>query len=434
MSWFEENKQSIYAVLKAVFVFCVMFGALVLASIFYDFSEVSMPTVAFILASIAILLFTSHIYDSAMSEVRVERDAEKRAEKIVSSSQQLFMQVFDNSPVAYTVVNEFGHVVSANIAAARLFGHPVEKLLKQNLFTLMETGDDVHQSILKQKFEQGIAVSDEEIKIKRGAEVSWTEVSIFRFAGNDGKRLSLVTFLDVTKQREVDAAKSEFVSLASHQLRTPISGMRWSAELLLMDGGEKFTEQQKKYIDRLLSSINRMSALVDDFLQVSRFDLGTRTLKLETVVLSELCDDILSEQTEAIISKRIKLNKEYDLDLNAIQADLGLLRMVITNLTTNAVKYSRAEGEVTVSFEKHGNELEINVKDSGMGIPVSEQDRIFSKVFRASNATKEVPDGTGLGLYIAKKAVEKMRGRISFVSVENEGTTFTVVLPIESVV
>jgi PAS domain S-box-containing protein len=429
MSWFEENRQLVYAVLKGVLTFFFLFGFLVLAAIFYDFSEVDMFSLSFILASAAIILLSNHIYDSAVNEYQIKRRSEQMAEKIVESSQKLFMEVYENSPVAYMVVNELGMVVSANTASARLFGHSAEKLVKRNLFELIDAGEGDHQSVVRQKFEQGIVIADEEIKVQKDKNVSWTKLSTFRFAGATGERLTLVTIVDVTKQKEIDTAKSEFVSLASHQLRTPISGMRWSAELLLMDGVETLSPQQKKYIDRLLTSIRRMSSLVDDFLQVSRFDLGTRVLKIEEVSPSELCDDVLSEQTELIISKRLKISKLYDPDIVAMKTDLGLLRMIITNLTTNAIKYSRVGGEVTVTFNRKGEEFELVVDDTGMGIPIADQPRIFSKVFRAANATKEVPDGTGLGLYIVKRAVESMQGRISFTSVENEGTTFTVVIP-----
>lgn len=429
MSWFEENRQLVYAVMKGVLTFFLLFGFLVLAAIFYDFSEVNMYSLSFILASASIILLSNHIYDSAVNDYQVKRRSEQLAEKMVESSQKLFLEVYENSPVAYMVVNEMGMVVSANTAAARLFGHPAEKIVKSNLFTLIDAGDTDHQSVVRQKFEQGIVIADEEIKVQRDKSVSWTKLSTFRFSGAAGERLTLVTIVDVTKQKEIDTAKSEFVSLASHQLRTPISGMRWSAELLLMDGVETLSPQQKKYIDRLLTSIKRMSSLVDDFLQVSRFDLGTRVLKLEEVSPAELCDDVLSEQTELIISKRLKISKLYDPDIVAMRTDLGLLRMVITNLTTNAIKYSRVGGEVTLTFNRKGDEFELVVEDTGMGIPIADQPRIFSKVFRASNASKEVPDGTGLGLYIVKRAVESMRGRISFTSAENEGSTFTVIIP-----
>jgi PAS domain S-box-containing protein len=418
-----------YAVIKGVFTFLFLFSLLVLAAIFYDFSGTNMHSLGFILGSALIILLSNQVYDAAINEYQVKRRSEKLAETMVESSQKLFLEVYENSPVAYMVVNELGTVVSVNTAAARLFGHPAEKLVKGNLFKLLGAGDSDHQSVIRQKFEQGIVIADEEVKIKRDKNISWTKLSTFRFSGTAGERLTLVTIVDVTKQKEIDTAKSEFVSLASHQLRTPISGMRWSAELLLMDGVETLSPQQKKYIDRLLTSIKRMSSLVDDFLQVSRFDLGTRVLKLEEVSPAELVDDVLGEQTEVIISKRLKISKLYDPDIVAMRTDLGLLRMIVTNLTTNAIKYSRVGGEVTITFNRKGEEFELMIEDTGMGIPIADQPRIFSKVFRATNATKEVPDGTGLGLYIVKRAVESMRGRISFTSVENEGTTFTAVLP-----
>jgi PAS domain S-box-containing protein len=361
---------------------------------------------------------------------KVKIMAENMANKLVMSSQQLFLEVYNNSPVAYLIVGKFGDIISANTATARLLGVSTESLIKKDLFSFIDTASEEHKAILKQKFQQGIVVSDEEVKVPRGKSFAWTMLSIFQFSSSDGRKLSLVTFVDITKQKEIDAAKKEFVSLASHQLRTPISGMRWSAELLLMDGVESLSTQQKRYIDRLLSSIHRMSSLVDDFLQVSRFELGTRVLKQEQINLEELFEEVLGDQAEVVTGKRLSVNKEYDDSLSKISTDAGMLRMIVTNLYVNAVKYSRVGGEITISYCRKGGELEIEVKDTGMGIPISEQQRVFTKIFRATNAVKEVPDGTGLGLYIVDKAVQSLKGRISFSSTENIGTTFTVVLPL----
>ncbi|OGG65413.1 hypothetical protein A2929_04775 [Candidatus Kaiserbacteria bacterium RIFCSPLOWO2_01_FULL_45_25] len=430
MSWFEENKQILIALLHGVMVFILLFVGLVIFTIQYDFTDVNMAVLAFILATTCIVFFAKSVYEIHASTTREKKLAEEMAEKYIKSSEQLFLEVYNNSPVAYLIVGKLGDIISANTAAARLFGVSADKLVKRDLFALMNAGGEEHQSILKQKFQTGIVVSDEEVKVIRSNSFSWTKLSIFQFSNADGKRLSLVTLVDVTKQKEIEIAKSEFVSLASHQLRTPISGMRWSAELLLMDGVESLSKQQKRYVDRLLSSIQRMSSLVDDFLQVSRFELGTRILKEETVVLKELFDDIIAEQDAKVTLNRLKIYKEYDPSVVKIQSDMALLRMVVTNLYTNAVKYSRIGGEISVGYMRQGGDLVITVKDSGMGIPVAEQQRVFSKIFRASNAIKEVPDGTGLGLYIVQKAVQTLEGRVSFVSTENIGTTFTVVIPI----
>jgi PAS domain S-box-containing protein len=429
MSWFEENKQIISALVKAFFAFGLFSLMIFVAIVYYDFSKMNINGLAFILAITCAVLISKSIYEVSVESTRSKKMAEALANKLIKSSQQLFLEVYNNSPIAYLIVDTRGEIVSANIAAARLFGKSTQQLIKCDLFSLISPEGDEHQSVVKLKFQNGVVVSDEDVKVVRGKETSWTKASIFQFSGTDGEKLSLVTFVDITKQREVDIAKSEFVSLASHQLRTPISGMRWSAELLLLDGVETLSVQQKRYIDRLLSSIQRMSGLVDDFLQVSRFELGTRLVKQENVTLEDLFNDIVSEQSEMAAGKRLKINKQYDPSISQMATDLSLLRMIVTNLYVNALKYSRLDGEVNLSYKRAGEDIVIEVRDNGMGIPLAEQQRVFSKIFRASNAVKEVPDGTGLGLYIVQKSVQSLHGRITFQSAENMGTTFTVQLP-----
>lgn len=430
MFLFKENKQTLTAVAQAISVFLFLLGMLIAVAFLYDFSNTNIYAMAFILAVTSAVLISKNVYDVAVGTEQTKEMAESMADKLVKSSQQLFLEIYDNSPVAYLIVSIDGEIVSANKAATRLFGLSIGQLIKSDLFSLMEKNKNEHEALLKQKFQQGIVVSDEEVRINHDSSFSWTKFSFFQFSGTDGEKLSLVTFVDITKQKEIDIAKSEFVSLASHQLRTPISGMRWSAELLLMDGVETLTKKQKRYIERLLSSIQRMNSLVDDFLQVSRFELGTRVLKLESVGLEELFEDVVFEQAAIVQSKRLLIEKEYDRSIKSVLTDLGLLRIVVTNLYTNAVKYSRPGGEVKFSYRRTGGELVIEVKDNGMGIPIAEQHRIFSKVFRASNAIREVPDGTGLGLYIVQKSVQTLKGRISFISNEEDGTKFTVVIPL----
>lgn len=430
MSWFEDNKFFFSAFFKALTVFTLLFLALLAFVTLSDLSHLNLEAIAFILALAVIVFFAKSVYEISAGTARERKLAEELAHKLIKSSEQLFLEVYNNSPVAYVIVGVYGDIVSANTAAARLFGISPDKLVKRDLFSFLNTENEEHQSVLKQKFQTGIVVSDEEVKVTRGKTYAWTKLSIFQFSNADGKKLSLVTLVDITKQKEIDTAKSEFVSLASHQLRTPISGMRWSAELLLMDGVESLTKQQRRYITRLLSSIERMSGLVDDFLQVSRFELGTRIVKEESIKLAELCDDVITEVDDKVTSKRLTVHKDYDPAIDRITSDLGLLRMIITNLYTNAVKYSRVGGDVYISYHRQGGELTIEIKDEGMGIPVAEQGRVFSKIFRASNAVKEVPDGTGLGLYIVQKAVQTLQGRVTFTSAEAVGTTFTVVIPV----
>jgi len=430
MSQSNKNKKQHTPLVQAVSVFLILFGMLLTLVFFYDFSTTDTSALAFLVTIISAALMARNIYDLARSEERVKKMAKSIARDLMHPSQELFSEVYHNSPVAYLMLNEEGTIMSANTSATRLLGSPLSKLSRSSFFSCIEAQSSEHLILLKEKFFNGIVIAGEEIEIKHSNRVMWATLSILQYNGKEGEKMSLVTLVDITKQKQIDIAKSEFVSLASHQLRTPIAGMRWSAELLLMDDTDSLTKQQKKYVDRLLSNIKRMGGLVDDFLQVSRFDLGTRTLRSEVLNIEDLFEDVVSGQTIIFNKKELRLNKKYDKSIGEIVTDINLLRMIVTNIYVNAVKYTNEGGIIDISYKSNGNDLTIEVKDNGMGIPASEQSRIFTKVFRATNAMQEVPDGTGLGLYIVKRATQILKGRVTFVSEENVGTTFTVVVPL----
>ncbi|USN87514.1 MAG: PAS domain-containing protein [Candidatus Nomurabacteria bacterium] len=427
MSRRTKNKYPLFALAEAALAFLILFSILVALVLFYDFSNTNLGVLSFILALTVSVLIAKSIYDLAMEGRQTSSDFGLHKN---SSSNTLLTEVYDRSVVAYLLLNKQGKVVSANKAAARLLGRSSTALNGASFFSCINTSRTEHLILLKEKFRNGVVVAEEEIEISHGAGSYWALLSISSLKKESGENLSLVTLLDITRQKEIDLAKSEFVSLASHQLRTPIAGMRWSAELLLMDGAESLTKQQQRYVGRLLLNVERMGDLVDDFLQVSRFDLGTRVIQPEVVKIHDLMDDILSEQIIVANGKNIKVKKEYDADVSEVVTDKQLLRMIITNIYSNALRYSRSGGVVSVAFRREKDNLVFSVEDTGIGIPLVDQPRIFTKVFRASNASREVPNGTGLGLYIVKKAVQVLRGRVTFVSTENVGTTFTVVIPI----
>jgi two-component system, OmpR family, phosphate regulon sensor histidine kinase PhoR len=175
------------------------------------------------------------------------------------------------------------------------------------------------------------------------------------------------------------------------------------------------------------ASAERMNALIGDFLNVSRLELGTLTADKKNIDLQVLVDKIFDDFTGPVRTKKLTVVK----DVRAIHAlsDERLLRMMLGNLISNAVKYTPESGSVTITAKTSGRELEIAVSDTGLGIPLNEQDKLFTKLFRASNVRDKVTDGTGLGLYVVKMAAEVLRGSISFTSTEGKGTTFIVRLP-----
>lgn len=242
-------------------------------------------------------------------------------------------------------------------------------------------------------------------------------------------------FRDITKEKEIDKAKTEFVSLASHQLRTPLSTVSWYSEMLLAGDAGEVTINQRKYLEEIYNGNLRMVELVNTLLDVSRIELGTFMVESKPTDIVKLVQGVAGEQKLQISTKNIKFSLSFGDNTPLIQADPKLLRMVIQNILTNAIKYTQDGGKVKLSIllDKIKSNICIKVSDTGYGIPKDQQNKIFSKFFRADNVVGKDTEGTGLGLYIAKSIVEQAKGDIWFESEEKKGTTFFVTLPLKEI-
>jgi|GEM_PF-329452 len=427
----QKNNKSL---VQSFTVFFILFAVVVALTLFFDFSDMDLGGLLFLMAFLSCVFVAKNIYDISNASEKIAKIQQAVSKDAAFASEEMYIQLYKNSPVPYILITFDGLVESANTAAVRALGVTQDGVKGLNVFERIKTTDDTHLEFLLEKFRSGVAISDEMVSIERkDKREAWALLSLFGFTDAAGERIGLLTLVDITKQKKAEDAKSEFVSLASHQLRTPIAGMKWSAELLQMDSPESLSDRQLKYIDRLLESIRRMAILVDDFLRVSRFELGTFQPEYDTVNLAQVFQDVIDEQSVRANQKNIVVKTFFEPSITTIKTDPNLIRMMITNLYTNAVKYTREAGTIHAGFGKKDGDLIITIQDNGMGIPPGDQDAIFSKLFRASNAVRNVPDGTGLGLYIVKEAVGVLRGNVSFTSTENIGTTFEIILPLESV-
>ncbi|MEN9560995.1 MAG: hypothetical protein RIQ56_268 [Candidatus Parcubacteria bacterium] len=238
---------------------------------------------------------------------------------------------------------------------------------------------------------------------------------------------------DITKEMEIDKSKTEFVSLASHQLKTPLTSIRWLVEALMSGSLGEMNPQQKKYAENIQQTVQRMIDMVNDLLTVSRIELNKLARQIEEIDVQAFAQNVIDEQRHDAESKQIKFNFTCEPNLPHISADKISLRHVFQNLISNAIKYTPIQGTVTCKLSLSGAKQEslfLEVSDTGIGIPKAEHDRVFEKLHRAKNAQALVPDGTGLGLYVVKTVIDKAGGGISFESVEGKGTTFYVTIPV----
>ena len=241
---------------------------------------------------------------------------------------------------------------------------------------------------------------------------------------------AIILFRDITKDREIDQAKTEFVSLASHQLKTPLSAINWYSEMVLEEEVGPLNEKQKEYLKNLYDANRRMVELVNSLLNVSVIDLGAFAVEPSPTDFSAVADEVLTELKPQIDLKKLRLDKEYDKQVPSINADPKLLRIIFHNLLSNAVKYTAPNGVIGLALKKEGDNILIRVTDTGYGIPAADQGKIFTKLFRADNVRDKEAEGTGLGLYIVKAVVEAGGGRIWFDSLEGRGTSFFITLPL----
>ena len=349
-------------------------------------------------------------------------------ERDLNASREQFLSLFENSPIPYVTIDATDRIVMYNLAAVRLLKTTTEALLGQSLTERFVLEDMNELSVILGKIDSGYTVKDAEAEVKTMEEgdTRWILLSVFVYEAAEQR---LVAMVDITHQKTVDQAKSEFVALATHQLRTPVAAVRWNLELLARTLGATKTDEQAKYLMKLERNVLRMIALINDFLSVSKLEAGTFATTLSPINLVEFFDSIVDEFTQTIVEKNLQLERDYEPRGLMYQSDSRLLHIMVSNLLSNAVKYVRKEGTVTIRYERTDTKLIVVVSDNGIGIPQDEQEHLFSKFFRARNAQSFRAEGTGLGLYIVKESAEKLGGTVEVVSSENVGTIFTVKLP-----
>lgn len=240
----------------------------------------------------------------------------------------------------------------------------------------------------------------------------------------------VVVFKNIAHEKKFDDAKANFISIASHQLRTPLTPMRWFSEMLLVGDMGELNAQQKKLVEDIHENVDRMTTLINLLLQIARVESGRVKVLPNSL-------DLVAVINEVVQSLKYQLDERGNIvlvvcepqDFPRVTLDKDILWQVIQNLLTNAIRYSQRKAQIIVSLSLRDDMVLCSVQDTGIGIPKDEQSRIFEKFFRASNAFHMVPEGTGLGLSLIKSIVDDWGGKVWFETEENKGTSFYFTIP-----
>ncbi len=256
----------------------------------------------------------------------------------------------------------------------------------------------------------------------------------------DGVTGVVIVFRDVTDEYKLNEAKNEFVSVASHQLRTPLTAVRWYSEMLLAGDAGALNKGQKEFVEQVYAGAGHLIDIINVLLSLARIEGGRIKIDPVPIDIPAFMKEVAMEFTPLAAEKKLSIRiLPPARPLASIRLDPSLFRQVVINLISNAVRYALPEGKIEIGFVDHGDHAQIYIKDNGIGIPDGQKERIFEKFFRADNAISNVPEGTGLGMNLAREIVRIWKGKIWFKSPaeweradgtkEMKGTAFYFIVP-----
>lgn len=301
----------------------------------------------------------------------------------------------------------------------------------QDVTKLKSVEVDLNEKVSKiQQVEVKLLQLNEALEIKVDERTSELEETVNRllFTNSTLEQRELQLKEALSKEIELNELKSRFVSMASHEFRTPLSTILSSATLISKYIEAEQNEKRQKHIDRIKSSVNNLTGILNDFLSLSKIEEGKEQLKIEEIDINKLCIEI-HDEIKGLLKKDQHLNHNQEADI-IIYSDKRILKNILFNLISNAIKYSPENTKIDCVISSKDNLVHIQIKDYGIGIPLEDQKHIFSRFFRASNVVNI--QGTGLGLNIVKRYVELLGGEISFKSSATDGTIFKIIIPIKN--
>jgi PAS domain S-box-containing protein len=341
---------------------------------------------------------------------------------------------------ALIVTDADTRITLLNEAASALIDVPIQKALGRKiseLLTMVSGGQEVKEE--ERPISKAVRLG-KPVRIELEDDYSLIlangkKISIAGFTNpfiRDGKILGVVaTLRDMTDEKNLDEAKTGFISIASHQLRTPLTSMRWFSEMLMEGDAGELAEEQKHFVDRIYQGVNRMIGLVNLLLQIARVEAGRIKIDPTPINLASITRGVVLTLKADLEKKKQRIDIITDpAELPKAPMDKDVIWQVMQNLLSNAIRYSPEGGVITVRIKVAGDMFEYSVSDNGIGIPKEARARIFEKFFRAENAVESVPEGSGLGLSLVASLVRGWGGVVGFESEVGKGTTFHFNVPV----
>lgn len=365
---------------------------------------------------------------SAFSDLKIER---KKSEEERNKTAAIISNFID--PII--VIDKFNKINLINPAAREIFGFIDEDMGKE-IDSAKGYSMENFKKIIKQDFavtrikEKGVDNSEEEVSLVIDDQEHTYKVITAEVKDIGYNKLGVMKiFYNLTREKMIDKLKTEFISIAAHQLRTPLSAIKWVIKMVLDGDAGELNDEQEKLLFKGYQSNERIIQLVNDMLNVSRIDEGRFGYSFASESIEETLQIYIDAVENLMAEKKIQFVLKKPDKIPHVYIDKQKMGLAIQNLIENAVKYTPEYGRIEVGVEAGEKFLKIRVKDNGVGIPKKDQEKLFSKFFRAENVLRMQTEGSGLGLFIVKNIIKKHGGEISFTSNEGVGTEFVFTIP-----
>jgi PAS domain S-box-containing protein len=346
----------------------------------------------------------------------------------------LFTSIGDGA----VATDQFGKITRINSTALEILGfeekETIGKWFPSVIISVTESGMPINpmERPMSQAFLTGRSVFDKGYYQHKDGHIIPVAVTVSPIILKGRPVGAINLFRDITEEYEIDRMKSEFISLASHQLRTPLSSIKTYAHMLLEGYMGTITPKQRKALRTIIGATNHMNQLNNTLLNITRIESGIITVTKKVVSINNLVEKVVKDQSLMAAEKNIKIGFKASKKRLASCTDSFIVKEILNNLISNAIKYTPEKGEVNVDLHTEKKDIICSITDTGIGIPEQSQALVFSKFFRATNVLNRDTTGTGLGLYLVKRLAEQLGAKVWFESEVDKGSTFYLALPLET--
>ena len=368
---------------------------------------------------------TKEITGSRIALMNILEDVEKAKEESEEERDKT-LAIFENFPEGLLFLDKENRISSANqdirdffeLDPKEIIGKKIDELEKSPLAPFIDVLRESPKGIYRK-----------ELRLRENLILEISAIPVMRVEEKIG---TLIILRDVTREKNIERLKTEFVSIAAHQLRTPLSAVKWTLKMILEGDLGEILKEQREFLEKTYLSNERMIRLINDLLNITRIEEGKFLYNIKKQNIIEIAEKVIAPSREE--AQRRGLRFEFQKprkEIPELKLDSEKISLALQNLLDNAIHYTRAGGFVKVSIDylEDKREIIVSVEDTGIGVLKDQQKRVFSRFFRGANAIKTETEGTGLGLFITKNIVEAHGGRIWFKSKENKGSTFSFSLP-----